>query len=277
MLATVGTFDGVHLGHRYLLERLRREAAARGLRPLAVTFDRHPLSLVSPAIAPPSITAADEQADALRAEGVEVLRLPFTQEIRTMTGGEFLEMLHRDHGVKALLLGFNNHLGSDRTTSPYAEGVELVRCEELPEHTQVSSSTIRALITGGNIIQANKLLGRPFALSGKVVSGKQLGRTIGFPTANVEIAPGQLLPAPGVYEATALGLPAVVNVGSRPTVDRPGAPLSVEAHLIGFNGDLYGHTLRLEFTGRIRDEQRFPSVEALKEAIAADVAHVLAH
>lgn len=275
MIATVGTFDGVHIGHRYLLRQLCLEGKRRGLRPLAVTFDRHPLSLVSPGATPPAITDIAEQTEAIRASGVEVLRLPFTPGLRAMTGSEFLDMLHKRHGVKALLLGFNNHLGCDRAVAPEAPGVELVRCQELPEHSGVSSSMIRSLIADGAVDKAALLLGRPFSLRGIVVSGRQLGRQLGFPTANIDVAPGHIMPAPGVYAAMACGYPAVVNVGRRPTVDAPDAPLSVEAHLIGFTGNLYGTTLRLDFISRLRDERRFCSLTELRDAIAADIKQVL--
>lgn len=275
MIATVGTFDGVHLGHRYLLSQLRSEATARGLRPLAVTFDRHPLSIVAPELAPPAITGPEEQAALIGALGVDLLRLEFTPALRAMTGAEFLTMLHRDHGVKALMLGFNNHLGSDRSTAPEVPGVELVGCAELPHHARVSSSSIRALIAEGDIGRANSLLGHPFTIEGEVGGGRQLGRQLGFPTANVSVAPGRMLPAPGVYAGCASGHPAVVNVGSRPTVDAPGAPVTVEAHLIGFSGNLYGRTLRLELLRRLRPERRFGSLDELRAAIASDIENTL--
>ncbi|MDE6316046.1 MAG: riboflavin biosynthesis protein RibF [Muribaculaceae bacterium] len=275
MIATVGTFDGVHIGHRYLLEQLCREGRDRGLSPLAVTFDRHPLSLVNPESTPPVITDVDEQSDAMRALGVRLLRVPFTPELRAMTGHDFLSMLHDRHGVKALMIGFNNHLGCDRDRSPEVDGVELVHCAELPEHSGVSSSMIRTLIANGAVDQAALLLGRPFTISGTVVSGRQLGRRLGFPTANVGVAPDHVMPAPGVYAATVGDYPAVVNVGRRPTVDHPDAPLSVEAHLIGFSGNLYNSYIRIEFISRLRAERRFNSLEELRDAIAADIDNAL--
>lgn len=271
MIATVGTFDGVHCGHRFLLDRLRAEAAARGLKPLAVTFDRHPLCLVAPERVPLSITSVDEQTEALRAAGVEVARLAFTPELRSLSGNEFVEMLRRDYGVKALMLGFNNHLGSDRSTSPDVPGVELIRCPELPDHARISSSMIRALIANGHIEHANELIGRPFTLGGTVVGGKQLGRTIGFPTANLAPAEGHIVPSRGVYAARVLGYPSVVNIGCRPTVDAEGSHPTIEAHLIGFTGNLYDKELKIEFLQRLRDEKRFNSLNDLQQAIAADI------
>lgn len=277
MLATVGTFDGVHRGHRYLLDRLRIEANRRGLKPLAVTFDRHPLAIVAPQMAPPALMSSDERDEVIRAEGVEVARIPFTAEVKSLTGAEFVEMLKLNHGVKALMMGFNNHLGSDRATAPKVPGVELIGCTELPAHSRVSSSAIRELIATGRIPEANEMLGRPFALTGTVVNGKHLGRTLGFPTANVDIPAGLMIPAAGVYAARVLDRDAVVNVGHRPTVDRPDAPISIEAHIIGLSADLYSQPLRIEFLRKLRDERRFASVDELKAAIAADIKNATNH
>lgn len=272
MIAAVGTFDGVHLGHAFLLAKLKEAARERGLRPLAVTFDRHPLSVIAPEAAPKLLTADPAVRDRLlRAHGIDVVTLPFTDSLRQMTGSEFAAMLRRDYGVGTLMLGFNNHLGSDRSTAPEAEGVEIVRCDEYPHGQSVSSSAIRALIEEGDVETASKLLGHPFTIAGPVGHGKQLGRKLGFPTANVEPSPLQLLPPPGVYAATALGHPAVVNIGHRPTVDAAGAPLTVEAHIADFSGNLYGQHLELNLLRRLRPEQRFDSLDDLRQAIASDI------
>lgn len=272
MIAAVGTFDGVHLGHAFLLAKLKEAARERGLRPVAVTFDRHPLSVIAPEAAPKLLTADPSVRDRLlRAHGVDVVTLPFTDSLRQMTGSEFVAMLRRDYGVGALMLGFNNHLGSDRSTAPEAEGVEIVRCPEYPHGQSVSSSAIRALIEGGDVETASKLLGHTFTIAGPVGHGKQLGRKLGFPTANVEVSTLQLLPPSGVYAATALGRPAVVNIGHRPTVDAAGAPLTVEAHITDFSGNLYGQHLELNLLRRLRPEQRFDSLDDLRQAIASDI------
>lgn len=275
MIAAVGTFDGVHAGHRFLIDRLTDEARLRGLTPAVVTFDRHPLELVRPDAVPPAITSPQEQQELLEQLGVRVIRLPFTPGLRALTGSEFAAMLRRDYGVKALMLGFNNHIGSDRSTAPEAHGVEVVHCRALPDRADASSSAIRALITDGRIEEANELLGHPFTLRGTVVRGKQLGRTLGFPTANLEPEPRSLTPATGVYAGRALGHPAVVNVGHRPTVDAAGSPLSVEVHITGYHGDLYGRPLRVELLRRLRPERRFGSLDELKQAIAHDINQTL--
>lgn len=272
MIAAVGTFDGVHLGHGFLLAKLKEAARERGLRPVAVTFDRHPLSVIAPQGAPKLLTADPEVRNRLlRAHGVDVITLPFNDSLRRMTGSEFAAMLRRDHGVNALMLGYNNHLGSDRSTAPEAEGVEIVRCQEYPDAPNVSSSAIRNLIAEGNLAEAEAMLGHPFIIAGTVGHGKQLGRKLGFPTANVEASPLQLLPPPGVYAATVLGRPAVVNIGHRPTVDPADSPLSIEAHIDRFSGNLYDSRLELCLIDRLRSEQRFDSLDDLRNAIASDL------
>lgn len=278
--AVTGTFDGVHRGHAYLLSRLRTEAERRGLEPMALTFDRHPLTLIAPDSVPSALASTAERKRLIEAEGVEAVVIPFTEELRRLSACEFLELLRRNYDVSLFLLGFNNRIGSDRVgaDSPaLAElsrlsGVEILVAEEDPDLT-VSSSAIRDAIAVGAVESAETMLGRPYAVEGPVVTGRQLGRTIGFPTANLCVDPAFALPAPGVYAGRIMGRRAVVNIGRRPTVEgRDDAPLSVEAFILDYSGNLYGRTLRLEFLRRLRGEKRFGSIEELKTAIAADVA-----
>lgn len=274
--AVTGTFDGVHLGHRFLLEGLRSRAAERGLQPLALTFTDHPLALMAPDRVPAELTSGAKRRALLEAEGVEVEMLEFNEELRAMTAEEFLGMLNRRYGVELFLLGFNNRIGSDRAGAEALAGrkiggVEVVAALEHPDMV-VSSSRIRGALAEGDVEAAARMLGRPYALDGTVVSGRQLGRTIGFPTANIEPSPRAAIPAVGVYAGRMLGHKAVVNVGRRPTVEgRNDAPLSIEAHLLDFSGDLYGRTVELEFTRRLRGEKKFASLEELKSAIRKDV------
>lgn len=277
--AAIGNFDGVHRGHVHLLQHLAAEAAKRSLSPAAITFSRHPLEIIDPARVPARLTSDAERARLLSGLGVEIITLPFTPALRAMTAAEFLTMIRRDYDVSLLLMGFNNRIGSDRLSagSPALQaaaaeaGVELGVSTELDDKG-VSSSAVRAALEEGNVALAAELLGRPYAIEGTVVSGRRLGRTIGFPTANIETAPGTALPAPGVYLGRSMGHRAVVNIGRRPTVEgRDDAPLSIEAHLLDYSGDLYGHNIRLEFIDRLRGEKRFGSLEKLKAAIANDV------
>ena len=274
--AVTGTFDGVHLGHRFLLDALRSRAAERGLEPMVLTFNEHPLALMAPDRVPPELTSAARRRALLEAEGVEVEMLEFNEGLRAMTAEEFLTMLNRRYGVELFLLGFNNRIGSDRAGAESLAGrriggVEVVAATEHPE-LLVSSSRIRLALAEGNVEAAASMLGRPFAVEGTGVSGRQLGRTIGFPTANVEPAPNAAIPAVGVYAGRMLGHKAVINVGRRPTVEgRTDAPLSIEAHLLDFSGDLYGRHVELEFTRRLRGEQKFASLDELKNVINKDV------
>ncbi len=276
--AVVGTFDGVHLGHSFLLESLRSQAARRGLQPMVVTFADHPLKQIAPDRVPPGLMSVERRRSLLQAEGVEVVVLDFNSRLRSLTAAQFLEMLHNRYGVELFLLGFNNRIGSDRLGAENLAGktiggVEVLAADEHPQLC-VSSSLVRAALSRGDVEEAAQMLGRPYSIEGKIVTGKQLGRTIGFPTANLLSDPTTAIPAVGVYAGEMLGYPAVINIGHRPTVEgRNDAPLSIEAHLIGFSGDLYGRTAELTFIRRLRGEKRFESLDALKNQIQKDIDH----
>lgn len=269
----VGVFDGVHAGHRHLLHQLKDIARSRGLKPIAVTFSRHPLELVSPECVPSQICSADERERLLHAEGVEPLWLDFTPELRAMTAMQFLQFL-RDRGISLLLMGFNNRIGSDRRCGAELAGgpVEVLTAEELPD-AEVSSSEVRNAVERGDMDCAARMLGRRFALIGEVVSGRRVGRTIGFPTANISVCSGMLMPPNGVYEAAVDDRKAVVNIGCRPTLDN-GNDTTVEVHLLDFDGNLYGKTLRVEFVRRLRREMKFGSLDELKAQISRDIESV---
>lgn len=289
-VAAVGMWDGVHRGHRFLIDFVRQRAAATGLTPAVVTFEGHPMLTVCPDRAPRLLTSTSGRLELLDRAGVaDCILLDFNERLRSLTAREFLTMLSRDYGVSELVVGFNNRFGSDRTLemSDYIHigeslGMTVTPAPEfVAEGSPVSSSRIRALLSEGQPDAASSLLGRPYSLSGIVEKGKQLGRTLGFPTANLRPErPDALIPAPGVYAARAItpdgiARTAMVNIGSRPTVDTPDAPQSIEAHIFNFSGDLYGRPLSLEFLRYLRPERRFPSIEALRHAIEADAAAVL--
>lgn len=318
-IAVVGMFDGVHSGHRYLLDQLRLQAAERSLKPLVITFTNHPLAVIAPEKAPRLLTSPLEKAALIRREGFlgdEILLLPFDEKLRSTSAAGFLGMLRGRFGCAALLMGFNNRFGHDAPSdfASYKQlaanaGIELIQARELPAREGVSSSEIRRLIAAGEVADAAALLGRPYSLTGTVVRGKALGRTLGFPTANLHTPSTLILPAPGVYAATAtiapplfpsetnpgapfpstvasrkasskaeVSYPAMVNIGSRPTVDDPGAPLSVEAHIIGLpeGTNLYDCHLTLSLVDRLRSERRFASLEALRAQLLLDRAAALA-
>ena len=284
-MAAVGSFDGVHLGHRYLLRALCSEAQRRGLSAMAVTFRQHPLSVLRPASAPHLLTTLDERLALIEATGVDYcVLLDFTAALARLSAEEFMSQLLRErYNVRALLMGYDHHIGSDREHSfeHYVEagkaaGVEVVRAAEYrPESgLAVSSSAVRRAVENGEMEKASLMLGRPYNICGPVAHGRHVGTTLGFPTANIDTAKqGKVMPRGGVYAAIAeVGdrrYRAVVNIGSRPTLDN-GSDVTTEAFLLDFDGDLYDREVNLQFVVRMRDEKRFSSLTALRDAIAAD-------
>ncbi|MDE5878226.1 MAG: riboflavin biosynthesis protein RibF [Muribaculaceae bacterium] len=278
--ATVGTFDGVHRGHAEVLDTLSAEAGKKGLRPLAITFDCHPLSIIAPERAPGMLTSRQERDMLIRSHHVEPVEIGFTPQLASMTAREWIQCLHDDYKVDLLIIGYDNTFGHDGRSlthndylkiSKEAE-VEIIEASCLPG---ISSSAIRHAVADGRITEATDMLGRPFALEGIVGSGQQVGRTIGFPTANVIPEPYMIIPGGGVYAARAFiphssdPVAAMVNIGRRPTIaDSLG--VTVEANLIDWSGDLYSQPLRLEFLQRLRDERRFDSLDSLAERLQMD-------
>lgn len=283
-IATVGTFDGVHTGHIHLLNELKEYARQLDLRPTAIILDTHPLRIVRPQAAPPELSEFSERKKAIEHYGVEVLPLSFNEQTRSETSEQFIQRIHDEMGVKALLIGHDNRFGSDRESGLelYMEaglrhGVNVIEATRLPG---VSSSAIRKLLSAGNIEEGNRLLGRPYSIAGTVCHGAELGRTIGFPTANLNPAyPEALIPPPGVYatvvstDEKGIFMPAMTNIGYRPTVAEPNDNLSIETHIFDFSANIYGHTMRLHFIDRLRDEKRFESLEALTHQLKTDAIH----
>ena len=289
-IATVGMFDGVHLGHRHILRSLVNAGIDRGLTPMAVTFLHHPLRIIAPSRQTlPTVTTTSERLRLLETTGIsECLLLDFDSRLMRLSARDFLRMLRDSYGVRAFMTGFNNKFGNDMTLGfdDYVriaadEDIEMLRatCFEPGHHkTIISSSSIRTLIGAhGNVEEAARMLGRPFTLSGTVIHGKALGRTIGFPTANIATdSLDKLIPLKGVYACQAIMpshngdiLPAVVNIGDCPTFN-DNRSRSIEAHIIGLNHDIYGMPLTLRFLKRVRDERKFSSPQALKEQISID-------
>lgn len=286
-IAAVGMYDGVHRGHRFLLDYMRLEAKQRSLASAAVTFHNHPLSVVRPDDAPNLLTSPEDKFQLLEAAGADdVVILDFNEKMRHMTARQFLRMLKRRWAIDALVVGFNNRFGRDRLEGidQYkAIGKEIgIDILEAPEYkgkgAPVSSSIIRRHLAEGRIEEANTALGRPYKIKGRVVDGRRLGRTLGFPTANVDPMPGNaVLPSFGVYVAIAttpdgMRHPAVVNIGRRPTVeeDPESAPVTIEAHIIDYAGYLYGSMLELDFISYLRPEKKFPSIDKLRQALEGD-------
>ena len=284
--ATIGMFDGVHSGHNFLLQQLEEEAAGRHSRPLVITFPDHPLKIIAPDREPPRLTPPNEKHSLLSVRGkFEVVALEFNESLRKLSARDFLTMIRDRFGVGTLVMGYDHHFGHDRIKdrSEYtrigdALGVEIVFAEPLVLDGQpICSSLIRRLISEGNIKKANEALGRPYSLKAKVVEGKHIGRTIGFPTANLKPMDGsQLLPATGVYAVLATlsdgtEYRGMLNIGVRPTVDRSSNPVTtVEVNLFDCDRDLYGSELTVAFIDRLRGERKFDTLEELRHQLDSD-------
>ncbi len=282
--AAIGMFDGVHTGHVHLLDQVRNEAVRRGLTPAAVTFGEHPSQVLTPHSPVALLTSPPERFGMLQESGInDVIVLGFTPELRRLTSAKFLEMLHDSYGVDCLVVGFNNRFGSDREHdfSDYVRfgkkiGVDVVRATEKPGR-RTSSSVIRRALAAGDVEMAAECLGRYYELRGVVVHGRRVGHGLGYPTANISpSSPRRLVPAPGVYAARAVDLTAggrrfmaMVNIGTRPTLDN-GSDVTIEAHLLDFEGNIYGHELELAFVARLRDEMCFASLDGLRMQLAND-------
>jgi len=280
---TIGVYDGVHRGHQTVVADLAARAGAMGVSQRAVlTFDRHPLAVVSPERVPRLLTTIEQRLEVLESLDVDLVGvLPFEQ-IREMHPGEFIhQVLLGSLGVKLVVVGTNFRFGRDRAGDVASlqregtrHGFEVDALELLRgDGAAVSSSAIRSLLHEGDAEGAERALGRPFELRGVVVTGDGRGRTIGFPTANLSFSEEMAVPARGVYASQVrvgdVFVPGVVNVGVRPTFG--GETLTVEVHLLGFDGDLYGQKLGVCFKHRLRDERRFADVDALVVQINKDV------
>ena len=277
-IATIGFFDGVHRGHRFLFAQLHEHAKHHQLTPAIYTFDRHPKELLT-GQAPAMLTTHDERKALLQNYG-EVHFLDFAA-VQQLTAEQFMCYLKEQEGVETLLMGYDHHFGSDRLKGfheyekiAHKLGLHIERAHEcLVDGVPVSSSRIRKLLDEGQMEQVNRLLGYKYTLTGEVVRGNSIGNQIGYPTANISYSPERKLPLLGVYAATVkldgVEFPAVVNIGHNPTVGN--LQISVEAHLIDFQGDLYGKCIAVSFRSFIRPERKFTSLEKLQLQIKKDI------
>ena len=280
---TIGAFDGVHRGHQEVLAHLKREADVRNLATTVITFEPLPGEFLFPDRAPPRLMTFREKFTALADQGIDnLLCLRFNNRLRTMSPRAFVEDIFVE-GLNARYIAFGDdfRFGKDRAgdldfTQSLAQEFDY---EVVPTSTfdmageRVSSTRIRKTLLDADFSKAADLLGKPFKLSGKVLKGKQLGRTIGSPTANIALKRVKS-PLHGVYAVRVSGgglssAPGVANVGVRPTVN-DGTLANLEVHLFDFDGDLYGERLSVEFMTKLRDEKKFESLDALKAAIASD-------
>lgn len=279
---TVGVFDGVHLGHQYLLRKLIEQASREGLIPGVITFDRHPEEVLSPEKKLIYLTDLEQRKELIRASGTQlIVILSFTPELSQVSARGFIQLLREHLKLRLLVIGPDFALGRNREGNvetlralgwefgfkvfmvpPFKVGGEVVR-----------STLIRQALVHGELKKVSKLLGRNFTLRGKVVPGADRGKELGFPTANIWPDSLKVLPPDGVY-ATRVRVggkifPSVTNIGVRPTFG--GGERWIEVHIPGFQGDLYGKKLSLEFVERLRGELRFACPEDLKDQIARDI------
>lgn len=282
--ATIGNFDGVHLGHQAVLGQLTERAAQLHLPVTVITFEPQPQEYFRPAAAPPRLTRFREKVEALRRYGVErLVCLHFDAQLASLPPDEFIRViLVEGLGVRYLVVGDDFRFGRGRAGT-FEVLKQAGRVHDFPVvnmHTfdingaRVSSTRIRMALEAGDVASAESLLGRPYRMSGRVAHGDKRGRTIGFPTANIHLH-RTATPVSGVFAVEMFGppgepLPGIANVGTRPTVD--GTRSLLEVHLFDFDADLYGCHVQVEFLHRIRDERHFQSFAALQEQIARDVA-----
>ena len=278
-IATIGFFDGVHKGHRYLFEQLRKAADERGLQPLIVTFREHPRAVLQSDYIPHLLTSVPER-EALLSRFGEVIMLPFA-DFQSLTAAEFMTYLRDRYEVTTLLMGYDHRFGSDRLKHPQEYrragekcGIEVLTSGEyIDSEWHVSSTEIRTALEEGNIVLANELLGRPYAILGEVVHGKGIGHTIGFPTANIRpVAPEKITPKSGVYMVK-VNTPFNDDTSAFANIDANGL---IEVHIPTYKGgDLYGAQLKIRFIRFIREEKHFESLEELKTQIREDIDSIL--
>lgn len=281
---TIGTFDGVHLGHLTILQQVVAHAKELGGESIVLTFEPHPRKLLFPDQPIRIITPLEEKIKLITQAGIDhVFVVPFTTSFAALSAEAYIkDFLVKYLHPKGIVIGYDHQFGHDR-----AGNIKLLQAYEnelgfkvyeIPakqiEDAAVSSTKIRNSLTAGNVTDANKMLGRQYSLKGSVVSGAQLGRTLGFPTANVKPTDAeQIIPGNGVYAIKAIlgaeTFNGMMNIGIRPTVSQE-LSLQIEAHLFDFNKDIYNQEIEIVFAERLRDEQRFPSLDALKEQLGND-------
>ncbi len=279
-IATIGFFDGVHIGHRFLLQYLQEKAVLYNAQPMVVTFKEHPRRLLD--VEPELLTTPSERETLLHQAGIQhVLMLDFAA-VQQQTAQAFMHYLHEQHQVTVLVMGYNHRFGSDQPArfEDYQQagkqvGVEVLQWNEYQSKgLHVSSTAIRKALLAGDIEQANQLLGYRYTLQGSVVAGRQIGREIGFPTANLALSEDKLIPRQGVWVVEVTGvseqpLRGLLNIGNNPTVG--GEKTTFEVHILDYEGDLYDCSLSLHLLHFIRGERKFDSLVALQKQIAEDI------
>lgn len=281
---TIGAFDGIHLGHQEVIKHLVKEAASRGGTSLLLTFDPHPLKIIAPQKSPLLLTSLKKKEEIISKLGVEkMIILPFNVELAGMSGQDFVREILLPLKIKKIFVGRNYRFGQKRKGDVHllwemgkeygfeAEGVSPLRTED---GGVISSTRIRESLAEGEIEQAKRLLGRPFSRRGRVVSGEGRGRATGYPTANLEWDKDLLLPKNGAYAVYAMvgkeKILGMANVGRRPTFKKKG--LSLEVHLFGFEGNVYGQEIEIIFVKWMREERSFESRSKIAAQLVQDEA-----
>lgn len=281
--ASIGFFDGVHAGHQYLAEQIKETAKEKNLSSAIITFSTHPRKVLNSTYQPALLCGLDEKLELLAKTGVDyIIVLDFSVEMSNMTAFEFLEKtLKNELNVKSLVVGYDHRFGKDRAEGfdeykKYGDelGISIVQAKEYTPHQHISSSRIRSLIRNGEIKEASKLLTYNYTISGKIVEGFKVGRTIGFPTANIQVWERfKVIPALGVYavyvhieDDTYKGM---LYIGNRPTLQN-GSDISIEANIFDFDGNLYNKSLTVEFIDFVRHDRKFETIGELKESIRND-------
>jgi riboflavin kinase/FMN adenylyltransferase len=286
---TIGTYDGVHIGHQAVIKETQKAAERLGVKTAVVTFDPHPASILRPETAPLILTGLEQKLELLEQAGVDtVMVVTFDADRAGETSEEFVRSVLVDCiGAKAVVVGHDFHFGKGRTGNVEllteigkAEGFEVNGLQLLPRPDgtieSVSSTAIRRALAGGDVGTAGQLLGRYHEVRGPVVQGDQRGRTIGFPTANIAVPRDRAMPADAVYAGWYVrpdgsSWPCAINIGKRPTFYQDAEHSLLEAHLLDFEGDLYGEPARVRLVELLRSEQRFDGIDALKAQLAVDI------
>lgn len=284
-LLTIGVFDGVHAGHRYLLKQLQERAAERNLLSGVVTFSPHPQSVLHPHRQLPWLTSLEDRVGAFQTLGVSVIAvLTFTPKLAQLSARKFISLIKNYLNMRGILVGPDFALGKGKEGN--IDVLRSLGCEMgfsvdvIPPFKIngeiVSSTLIRRALAEGDMRKVTKLMGRYFYLEGKIITSEKRGRVLGFPTANLDIKPQQALPGNGIYATIAhvqgKYFHSATNIGIRPTFG--GGEEMVETHLLNYRGNLYGKNIRVEFVQKVRDEKRFPSSEELKTQIQEDIREV---
>lgn len=286
---TLGTFDGVHKGHRSILKKITQDAEINHYESVVLTFFPHPRMVLNQDDSIKLINTIEEKASLLKELGIQHLILQeFTKEFANLSAEEFVkEVLVKHLNIKKIIIGYDHRFGKNRSANihdlmdfgnKYKFDVEQISAQEIDE-VSISSTKIRKALLEGDIKTANEYLGKPYTISGEVIKGKQLGRTIGFPTANIQLlADYKLIPKTGAYIVSAkiddVLVKGMMNIGYNPTVNNN--KLSLEVHFIDFNSDLYGKSIEINVHKYLRSEIKFPSLDALKEQLANDLSETRA-